>query len=647
VCGISGVFFNNIKDFKKNFNLLKKINYNLNHRGPDDNGLYINKKKKIILAHNRLSILDLSKNGHQPMISSNNSKILSYNGEIYNHIEIREYLKRKNYKINWKGSSDTETLLECIDKIGINKTLNKIYGMFSFAIWDNKLNCLYLSRDRMGEKPLYYTIDDNSFFFTSEIGQLNKIFNNKFEIDENSVHSFLNYNYIPGPNSVYKKVKKIIPGSYLKISFLKNKIQKKQFFFWKINPIKQTNIISCNKKDKVYVDTFEKTINNVIKDFLISDVPLGVFLSGGLDSSLVASVANNLTTKKINTFSLGVKDNEDYNELKDSEKIANYLKSNHVSFQISEEDIINNIERVLDVYDEPFADSSQVLTYILCKKAKKFIKVALTGDGGDEMFGGYNRYIYVYYFQKILKLFNIKSLDNYFVKKIIQNTTRLLNPNFISLFLSYGNDKYKKLQNISQYSDESNLYQLFISNNNELNISNLINNNSFKINAPNYFNRNNFLPKLIYSDLKSYLPDDLLVKVDRSSMSCGIESRSPLLDLRIYNYAKSLPYHLKFRNFKGKFITRELLKRYIPENIINSKKKGFSFSVSRILKNKKFLNWANKFISPKMIIKNRYINSEFANGIIKDHLSGKKNYTNTIWAIIVLQNWLYKKNLLS
>ena len=233
MCGIAGCFYRERKDHSKNLRLIKKISISLNHRGPDNLGYYQDKKKKIILSHNRLSILDLSKKAHQPFISSSNDKILSYNGEIYNHLKIREFLKDNKFKINWKTSADTETLVECIDKIGLDKTLKKVCGMFSFALWDKKSENLYLVRDRYGEKPLYFFNHNESFFFTSEIGELNKFLGNKLILDQNSINAFLNYNYIPGPNSVYQKVTKVLPGTYIKIKFIKNKITKREINYWK------------------------------------------------------------------------------------------------------------------------------------------------------------------------------------------------------------------------------------------------------------------------------------------------------------------------------------------------------------------------------------------------------------------------------
>ena len=647
MCGIAGCLYNDEKNFIENERIIKNIALSLQHRGPDNLGYYFNKKKKIIFSHNRLSILDLSNKAFQPFKSSSGYKVISYNGEIYNHLKIREFLKENNFKINWKTSSDTETLIECIDKIGLDKTLKKVCGMFAFALWDKKSENLYLVRDRYGEKPLYFFNHNKSFFFTSEIGQLNKILDNKLILDQSSINGFLNYNYIPGPNSVYQNVKKVLPGTYIEIKFVNNKITKREINYWKPKQFIVANNQSDIKKKDDYIYNFEKTIKNVVKDSLISDVPTGIFLSSGVDSSLIASIAKNVTQEKINTFSLGVVKNNDYNELKASEKIAKYLNSNHHSFQIYEKEIIDNLEDALNSYDEPFADSSQILTFLLCKKSRKHIKVALTGDGGDELFGGYNRHFLIYYLEKNMKLLGIKSFNNILIQKLLSGSANLIHPSLLSNFFAYSNDKYKKIKNILQFSSENNLYQMLITNNNETEINSLLKNNLVRRSILYGIKDYSFLSKIMLSDMKNYLPNDILVKIDRSSMAFGLESRSPLLDLRVYDFAKKLPNNLRFKNFQGKFFLREVLKKYLPKSILPTKKRGFSFSVKDMLQKKVFINWSQKFLSPKIIEKNRFLNHKNVNKLIELHQAGRGDYSNTIWSLLVLQNWLKKRNFLN
>jgi len=647
MCGIAGCFYNNKENFSKNIKIIKDISLSLRHRGPDNIGYYSDKSEKIIFSHNRLSILDLSKKGSQPFKSFNCSKVISYNGEIYNHLEIRKFLKEKNFKINWKTSTDTETLVECIDKIGLDKTLKKIRGMFSFALWDKKSKNLYLVRDRFGEKPLYFFEYNKSFFFASEIGQLNKFLNKKLVLDTNSINSFLNYNYIPNPSSIYQQVKKVLPGTYLKIKFTKDKIIKNEINYWKPKQFVKTNNFLNKEKKNDHINKFENILEDVVKDTLISDVPIGIFLSSGIDSSLIASIAKRATKKKINTFSLGVLQNNDYNELKAAENIAKHLNSNHYSFEINEKDIIENIEDALNSFDEPFSDSSQILMHMLCKKSRKHIKVALTGDGGDELFGGYNRHFLIYYLEKNMKLLNINSFNNIFIQKLLSNTAGLIPMKLLANMFAYSEDKYKKIKNISKFSSESNLYQMLISNNNEMEINSLLNNKLMNQNILHGTKNDSFLSKLMLSDIKNYLPNDILVKVDRTSMAFGLECRSPLLDLRVYDFARKLPNNLRFRNFQGKFFLRELLKKYLPKNILPTKKKGFSFSVREILQKKQFISWSQKLLSPEVIKKNRFLNHDNVCKIIQSHQSGKRDFSSTIWSLLVLQNWLNKRNFLN
>ena len=643
MCGIAGCYFNEKKNFFKNFELIKKISISLNHRGPDNMGYFYDKERKIILSHNRLAILDLSKKASQPFISSSNNLIISYNGEIYNHLKIREFLRKKKFHIDWKTSSDTETLIECIDKIGIDKTLKKICGMFSFALWDKKKGCLYLVRDRFGEKPLYFFEHNKSFFFSSEIGQLDKLFKDDLKLDQKSINSFLNYNYIPDPYSIYQSVKKVSPGTYLKVNLNKSKIIITKKNYWKPGMFISKNNFFY-KKNNEYIHEFEKILFNVVEDVLISDVPTGIFLSSGVDSTLIASIANKISKKKINTFSLGVKNDNDFNELKEAEKIANHFGFNHHSFEISEKKIIDNIEDALNCYDEPFADSSQILTYLLCKESRQHIKVALTGDGGDELFGGYNRHLIIYYLEKNMKLLNINSLENDFLKKIINNIPLILTPSLLQKFFAYGFDKHKKIKNISKYSSEDNLYQMLISNNNETKIDSLLSSVSIRKNIFHGKKTHNFLIKMMLSDIKNYLPNDLLVKIDRSSMAFGLECRAPLLDLRVYNFAKKLPNNLRFKNLKNKFFLREILKNHIPKNIFSHKKKGFSFSLKKLFQQKYFKSWSQTLLSEQMIKKNRFLNHDKIIQLIQLQRQGKSDYSNTLWSLIVLQNWLKKRN---
>jgi asparagine synthase (glutamine-hydrolysing) len=645
VCGISGCFYSKSVDFYNFFKITNDISRGLNHRGPDKSGIYFNKKKKIILAHRRLSVLDLSRKAYQPMFTKNKKKIITYNGEIYNHQEIREFLKSLKCKINWQSSSDTETLIEAISKIGLKATLKKTRGMFAFAFFDTDERSLYLVRDRFGEKPLYYYYDKKKLFFFSEIPKKN-FFQQTLNLDNKSISFFLKYNFIKTPNSIYKNIKKVLPGTYIKFKIKNKKIIKKNYIYWQPKIVNKNNCYLQTNKISFYSNKLEKILKLVVKDNCISDVPLGIFLSGGVDSSLITSIASKIFNKKINTFSLGLKNDKDYSELVYAEKISKYLKTNHKSFKISNSHIIDLIEDILDSYDEPFSDSSQILTYILCKFTKKHAKVVLTGDGGDEMFGGYNRYIVIYYLEKLMNLLKIKSIDNFMIKNCIRFLGQTLSPKIISLLFSYSENKHEKIKNILHYNNEIELFNLLTSNNNYLSLKKIFNTNSSMRNSISLCEGNNLLSKFINTDIKNYLPDDLLVKVDRASMSFGLECRAPFLDLRVYNFSQKIPMDIKIRNFRGKYILRELLSKYLPLEYLAPKKMGFSFSLGKLLMNKDFYKWSAKLISNEMLRKNKFINYHEAKKIVYLHFSKKKDYSNAIWSLIVLQNWLKKRNYL-
>ena len=636
MCGLCGVIFFSENKFDELKSFGEKLSINLEHRGPDAQGFLYNKiGLKSLLFHQRLSILELSEKGSQPMISKDQNLILSFNGEIYNHLELRNKLN-KIRKIRWIGNSDTETLIESFSSLGIKQTIDLVEGMYSFALIDKINSKLFLGRDLFGEKPLYYLNNNEEIIFSSELHNVNKKF---FKIDQKAVNQLLHYNYIPNSSCIYKNWKKVNPGEI--IVFDKN--YKKDLYYnfkKKINEsILKNQTFNFDKKNLEH--KFENIFTKVIKDILIADVNVGVFLSGGIDSSLVACYATKLS-KNINTFSIGIKDDKDYDESSSAEKIAKFINTNHDTIFVTNEEIIENIENSILSFDEPFADSSKILTYILSNKVKNKIKVALTGDGADELFGGYNRHIFAFYLKKLSELFGNQFIfNNSFKYKL-----KILSPMykyFFSNFFAYSENKNNKIKSIIKYQDEKDLIDRIISNKNEYDKLNFDYLKESSVEKINYEKKENFFETVINCDLNNYLTDDILVKVDRASMINSLETRAPFLNKNIYIFSKKLKDYEKIKYFKGKFFLRKIIKKHLPNDLISSQKKGFSYPISNFFNNKKNEKWIKNTLFVNSNQKINLLSNENINHIFDLHRKKNVDYSKVLWSNLVLRLWLKRK----
>ena len=636
MCGLCGVSFFSENKFEELKSFGEKLSVNLEHRGPDTQGFLYNKIGfKSLLFHQRLSILELSEKGSQPMVSKDQNLILSFNGEIYNHLELRNKLN-KIRKIEWVGNSDTETLIESFSSIGIKQTIDLVEGMYSFALIDKKNSKLFLGRDLFGEKPLYYLNNNEEIIFSSELHNVNEKF---FKIEQKAVNQLLHYNYIPNSSCIYKNWKKVDPGEI--IVFDKN-YEKKLYYNYKkkINEsISKNQTFKFDSKNLEH--KFESIFTKVIKDILIADVNVGVFLSGGIDSSLVACYATKLS-KNINTFSIGIKDNKDYDESSSAEKIAKFINTNHDTIFVTNEEIIENIENSILSFDEPFADSSKILTYILSNKVKNKIKVALTGDGADELFGGYNRHIFAFYLKKLSKLFGNEFMYN----KLFKYKLRLLSPMykyFFSNLFAYSENKNNKIKSIIKYQDEKDLIDRIISNKNEYDKLNFDYLKESSVEKINYEKKENFFETVMNCDLNNYLTDDILVKVDRASMINSLETRAPFLNKNVYIFSKKLKDDEKIKYFKGKFFLRKILKKYLPNDLISSQKKGFSYPISNFFNNTKNEKWIKNALFVNSNQKVNLLSNENISQIFDLHRKKNVDYSKVLWSNLVLRLWLKRK----
>lgn len=639
MCGISGVVSHYCK--QNNIEHVKKSIKKLNHRGPDYSNIWHNEDGSAVFGHARLAIRDLSSSSNQPIISDDGRYVLIYNGELYNCDQILDYIgfSKKNFSFN---NSDTQVLIKSIQKIGVNETLKIIEGMFAFAVWDKKNYQLFLARDKTGQKPIYYTIVNNSIFFASEINAIPNFFNLEKKISKESIKEFVNFSYIKSPKTVYENIYQVNPSSFVEISnFMNLKEEKLQIKKHKYSQVKfREKFTGSFENAQIKLDNL---IHKSVKSHIISDVPVGVFLSGGIDSSLIASIASIYIPGKIKTFSVGFEEQE-FDETYRSKAISKSIGAEHNEIFLSEKKIIDIIEKLHSIFNDPFADSSQIPTIFLSQFTKKEVTVALTGDAGDELFGGYNRHVYS---QKIYNIFSLigveKSLwiakvlensfkNNSFLKKIIIKIIK------ICFNISQPRDKIFKLSKVLSNIENFHIFYETIL---------MVNNfgNSLFINQSN--TRNNYIENihskidinnLLLEDFNDYLPNDILCKVDRCSMHSSLETRIPFLDQAIVDFAFTLDSKYKVKNRENKIILRKLLEKYLPKNLIYKQKTGFGIPLNK---------WFNGFLFK--YIDNLFLNHKFENDYGLDNTVALKvweefkykKYGNEklIWNIVVLKQW--------
>lgn len=651
MCGFAGAFLANNK-YNSLSDITEVMASEIHHRGPDDSGYWSNQDNTFSLSFKRLSIQDLSIAGRQPMQSSSNRYIICFNGEIYNHLELRKNINlHHSKKYLWNGHSDTETLLALVELFGIKKSLEMCKGMFALALWDNIENSLILARDRLGEKPLYYGWSQESFIFASELKALKKFPNFSNKINKESLVSFLRFNYVPGPESIYENIYKLEPGTFLKLSntslLSKNLISEN---FWSLE-----KVISNSRKNQFSsFDTtkheIKSSLENAVKSQMISDVPLGVFLSGGIDSSLITAISQFQSNKPIQTFTVGFED-QNFDESKYAKQISDYLKTEHNELIVDEKQVIELIDEIPFIYDEPFADSSQLPTHLICKAAKTKVTVALSGDGGDEIFGGYNRYFlapkiwsnlkYIpkpvrtsigdaalnisqhswNKFSKFSSIFPSMNIDN-FGEKVHKLGHRLKSINsFDDLYMSL----------IAQWSAPENLVR-DIDFMPKTKIDRLIQGES------KYIESLDDVSKMMAIDSLTYLPDDILCKVDRAAMSISLETRAPFLDHELIECAWRVPHNLKVNSSSGKLILKNILYDYIPEKLFDRPKSGFGIPIGQWIKGP-MRDWAESLINERRLEIEGNFHPQPIAKIWNEHISGQRDWTHQLWSILMFQLW--------
>jgi asparagine synthase (glutamine-hydrolysing) len=628
--------------------LLSKMTESISNRGPDDSGFWWDSSNQFGLAHRRLSILDLSSAGHQPMLSNGGRYVVAFNGEIYNHQNLRLEINSSCGvdQIKWRGQSDTETLLAGIEVWGLEKTLKKSVGMFAFAMWDLQTHTLTLVRDRFGEKPLYFgwqgNGDNKSFLFGSELKALKAHLSFSAKIDRGSLSLLLRHNYIPAPYSIYEGISKLEPGSILSVSLNQpDPVITKYWDAIEVATAAKSALFTGTPEQAV--DDLEILAKNAVSRQMMADVPLGAFLSGGIDSSTIVALMQSQSSQPVKTFTIGFNE-VGYNEAVHAKAVAKHLGTDHTELYISSTQAIEVIPKLPSLYCEPFADSSQIPTYLVSQLAKQKVTVSLSGDAGDELFCGYNRYKLTSHLWKRLSL--VPAPMREITARLITSISPAAWDKLGAIipgrksYTSVG-DKIHKGAGVLASDD---LQQLYLGM-----VSQITNSRDWVIGGfepPTKLVGNvlaltefNDIEKMMLLDTISYLSDDILTKVDRAAMGVSLEGRVPFLDHRIFEFAWTLPLNYKLRDGQTKWPLRQLLYRYVPKELIERPKMGFGVPIGDWLRGP-LRDWAENLLSENRLIREGYFHPEIIRAKWTEHLSGKRNWQSQLWTVLMFQAWL-------
>ena len=649
MCGIAGAMYSSTNLVHGEFpSILKNMGDALRHRGPDDCGEWHDLNAGVGLAHRRLSIIDLSIAGHQPMHSHNTRYTIVFNGEIYNFGELRKRLTSKGVAL--RGNSDTEALLESIAVFGMDDTLALSNGMFAFALWDRDDNSLTLARDRIGKKPLYYGWCRGVLLFGSELKAVKAHPSFDDEIDQNALGQFIQYSWLNGPASIYKNIKKLAPGSYLKISQSNSSKAIEPIQYWSACESAdngQSNLFTGTFSEAS--DHLEELLLDSVNKRMIADVELGALLSGGVDSSLVVSMMQAQSTTKIKTFSIGFNE-ETHNEAVYAKKIANYLGTDHTELYMTSDDCLNVIPKLPEIYDEPFGDASQIPTYLVSKLASEKVKVVLSGDGGDELFAGYTRYF------RCLKHWEKQKKVPVQLRPSIAEAMDIaakISWQFFGKYSISGDLKNwqrfgSKLEKRARRIDAKNPTELFVRMMSRIRDAHEIVNGythpeTMLSSEREWPKHSDDILNMMLMDTLCYLPDDILVKVDRASMAVSLEARCPLLDKEIAEFSWQLPISMKVHKSEGKIILKDVLNRYIPAELTERRKMGFGVPTGLWLRGP-LRDWAENLLDPVKLAQQGYLNIVNVRKIWQQHQSGWRNHSDLLWSILMFQAWLESKS---
>ncbi len=640
MCGIAGFLDRTTSDME---GVCAVMTGALAHRGPDDFGYWFQRDVGLAMGHRRLSILDLSPAGHQPMGSASERYQLTLNGEIYNHVALRADLESSGVAPPWRGHSDTETLLAAIEAWGLRRALERSVGMFALALWDRKHRRLSLARDRAGEKPLYYGNSGCAFLYGSELKALQAHPAFAPEIDRGCVALFLRHNYVPEPRSIYRGIQRVPAGTILEVDEFGR--HGKAEAYWSLASL--VDMAPHGRfvgSDNDAIETLEHVLGEAVGLQMVADVPLGAFLSGGIDSSLVVALMQQRSTRRVRTFTIGFSE-PDYDESPHARAVAQHLGTEHTELIVTPSEARAVIPRLATIYDEPFADSSQIPTYLVSQLARQHVTVSLSGDAGDELFGGYNRYTWAK---------RISDTKGWLgpLRGVAARAIRTLSPDTWSRLLAAGRpfvpqrwretragDKLHRIADLLEWSPAE-MYRALISHwsapgdvviggwEPESLLTEIMVRSSHR----------RFEEDMMYWDFMTYLPGDILVKVDRAAMAVSLETRVPMLDHRVIEFAWSLPLALRVRAGAGKWLLKELLSRYVPRTLTDRPKTGFGIPIDSWLRGP-LRDWAESLLDEARLRREGFLNPAPIRQKWLEHLGGRRNWAYWLWDVLVFQAW--------
>ena len=643
MCGIVGIVGGAAATGSGGFTV-RRMADRIRHRGPDGDGVWTDAEAGIALSQRRLAIIDLSSAGAQPMISHNGRYVIVFNGEIYNHSEMRAHLDREFGAHAWRGHSDTEVFLAAIEALGTKKALELAVGMFAFGLWDRRERTLVLGRDRLGEKPLYYGRIGKTFVFASELKAFQPLPDWRPEIDRNALALLMRHNYIPAPYSIYQGIRKLRPGHFLVLADAMHEPRVERY--WSAAEIaEQGQCEPFQGSPEEAVDEVERYLCRALEGQMIADVPLGAFLSGGIDSSAVVAVMQSISPRPVRTFTIGFNE-AGYNEADHAKQVARYLGTDHTELYVSQRDALDVVPQLPGIYCEPFSDSSQIPTFLVSKMARGSVTVALSGDGGDELFSGYTRYALADAFWNKLSRVPIglrrasASLATLPSPGLYDNVAGGIMPLLPQrLRRERVGDKIHKAASVLSLRSMNDVYRRLCSHWEPAEII------PDAVEPATMLTGLEALPalsgnveRMMYIDMMSYLPDDILVKVDRAAMAVGLETRVPLLDHRLVGFALSLPLSILRAGGQTKWPLRQLLYRHVPKALVERPKMGFGVPIDAWLRGA-LRDWAEALLDERRLREDGFFRPDVIRRAWSEHLTGQRNNQYLLWDVLMFQSW--------
>lgn len=654
MCGISGLWNSSTLPRDELAALASTMSRQMKHRGPDDSGVFVDADSGIAVGHRRLSVVDLSSCGHQPMVSASGRYVITYNGEIFNHSQLRRELE--TFGFSFRGHSDTETMLAAVERWGVEGALPRFNGMFAFGIWDRTERTLVLARDRLGVKPLYYGRVGSMFVFASELKAIRALPAFSNEINRDAVALLLRHGYIPAPYSIYKGIRKLLPGTWLPIDAQTANspadsatLQALARVYWSAQTVAERGTRDrVTMPDADAIDELERLLRDAIAIRMEADVPLGAFLSGGIDSSTIAALMQAQSARPVETFSIGFEE-QGFNEAPFARAVARRLGTEHHEAYVTSQDALRVVPRLPEIFDEPFADSSQIPTFLMSRLARKTVTVSLSGDGGDELFGGYARYFEAERYRRVatgmprwLLTPTVAMLRDAggTTATLAERACRLLPYQFrpknpvmaaarMGEMLGARTDTERYARLVEHWTNATDVVK------NAKNVTTALTDPLRQAALATPFE------SMMYSDLVSYLPDDCLTKVDRASMAASLEVRVPLLDYRVVEFAWKLPLQHRIRDRQGKWLLRQVLYRHVPKALVERPKAGFGVPIAGWLRGP-LRDWAESLLTERRLSEDGFFDPTALREVWSLHVSKRASEPYRLWNVLMFQAWLHE-----